>query len=112
MIQAYVAGKYTADNPEDILRNVTTALEAGVKIARARGWMPIVPHTMGLHTASWEAAMCRCRQTIREMRPHHDVMVLLPGWEKSRGAREEKALAEVCDLKVMTLAEAIGEAAL
>ena len=110
MIQAYVAGKYTADNPEDIHRNVTTALEAGVKIAKARGWLPIVPHSMGSHRATWEAAMCRCRQTIREMHPG-DVVLLLPGWEQSKGAREERALAQVCDLKVMTLAEAIGEVA-
>ena len=106
MRQAYVCGPYSAATPDRIRANITRAVLAGLNLSRA-GWFPIVPHAMGPHTATWDEAMERCRATIRALRPVQDVLVVLPGWERSQGSTEEVALARELGVKVRTLAEAL-----
>lgn len=103
MVQAYIAGPYTGAVSE----HVWTALRAAQRVMEARGWLPIVPHVMGPHGATWDAAMERCRESIRGLDPACDCLVLLPGWEDSRGAREERELAMSLGLKVYQLAEVL-----
>jgi hypothetical protein len=107
--QCYVAGRYSG-SPEEVHRNVLTALEAGAKIAEVRGWLPIIPHVQGDHRITWEEALTKCQGTILGLNPCWDMVVLLPGWEESRGARKEKQLAERLGLKILTLEEALGGA--
>jgi hypothetical protein len=38
-----------------------------------------------------------------------DGIVLLPGWEESKGARAEKALGEWMGLQILTLEEALSD---
>ena len=104
--QVYVAGAYTADTRTRTLQHISRALVAGCDLAKA-GLHPIVPHTMGSHRATWEQAMTRCRETIQGLDPACDCLALLPGWEGSRGAVEERALAESLGLPVMTVSEAL-----
>lgn len=52
---------------------------------------------------SWLAYM---RMAVRQVSTV-DVVVLLPGWENSRGARVERELAHGMGLEVLTLAEAL-----
>jgi len=104
--QAYVCSPYTAPTQEKIRANVTRAVLAGLNLSRA-GWFVIVPHAQGPHTATWDEAMERCRSLIQQLRPKQDVVVVLPGWERSLGALEEVALARKLGITVRTLAEAL-----
>lgn len=107
MRQAYVAGSYSHPTEDGIRANIRAALGHAHALTAA-GWMPVVPHTMGLHTATWAEAMERCRSLIRSLDPRRDVLVTLPGWMNSKGAREEVALAKAIGLPVLTVYEAIA----
>lgn len=106
MRQAYVAGPYTSATLDGTRSHIRAALGHAHALVAA-GYMPIVPHTMGLHTASWEEAMCRCRSIIRSLDPKADALVALPGWMNSKGAQEEVALAKAIGLPVLTIYEAM-----
>lgn len=102
--QAYIAGPYTGAVSE----HVWTALRSACIVMQARGWLPIVPHAMGLHHGvTWDEAMGRCREIIRALDPARDCMVLVPGWENSRGACEERDLALSLGLPVHLLSEVV-----
>lgn len=106
--QVYVAGSYSADTRTRTLQHIMAALVAGCALTKL-GFHPIVPHAMGSHRATWDIAMDRCREIITGMDPGQDCLVLLPGWEESRGASEEALLATGLGIPVMTLAECIGQ---
>lgn len=105
--QVYVAGSYTADTRTRELQNVMKALVAAIDLTR-RGYHCIVPHVSGSHRVTWDDAMDRCRTTLRGMDPTRDCLALLPGWEASRGAREERELALSMDLPVYDLGDLSG----
>lgn len=103
--QAYIAGPYSAENPANVRANVWDALHAGIRAAKA-GYLPIVPHSMGPHHGvSWEEAMTRCRDLIRGLEPGRDILVAMPTWADSRGAREEVGLAIELRIPVVQLAD-------
>lgn len=100
--QAYICGPYRG-NPAQVHRNVTRALAVGAWAA-AEGFFPIVPHTMGPHRGmTWEEAMERCRYLLTTLDPARDVLVTVPGWENSRGSREEVGLASVRGIPIIHL---------
>ena len=105
----YVAGAYTADTRTRTLHNIILAQLAGIALARA-GKHPVVPHVSGSHRRNWEEAMRPCRETIQSLDPDLDCVVLMDGWEHSMGAREERDLALSLGVKVLTIADALGEA--
>lgn len=101
--QAFISGAYTDPDHPRVLRNIAAALEAG-RSAAAMGWAPIVPHAMFNHRETdWETAMTRCRALIRGLEPGRDILVALPAWAESRGAREEVALALSLGVEVVQL---------
>ena len=100
MNQAYIAGPYTHESHAQILENVEAALIAGIKVS-AHGYAPIVPHSAGSHRVTWADAMVRCRGIICGMDPARDILVALPNWAESRGAREEVVLAMELGIRVV-----------
>ncbi len=106
--QVYVAGSYSADTRTRELANVMKALVAAIDLTR-RGYHCIVPHVSGSHRVTWDAAMDRCRATIHAMDPNKDCLVLLPGWEASKGACEERDIAYAIGMEVWDLADLSGE---
>jgi hypothetical protein len=106
--QCYVAGSYSADTRTRELQNVMKALVAAVTLTR-RGFHCIVPHVSGSHRVTWEDAMDRCRAIIHAMDPARDCLVLLPGWESSKGAQEERLIALAIGMEVWDLADLTGE---
>ena len=52
-------------------------------------------------SSSWEQAMHRCLSEIT----NYDTVVLLPGWNASRGARLESDVALACGIYVVNLSE-------
>ena len=104
MIRAYLAGAYRAPTPEGISANIALARTAAQELWRC-GYAVLSPHC---NTALFDGvvsdeqflegdiAWLRCA----------DVMVLMPGWEKSEGTRQEIVVAQTCGIPVMTLGEA------
>ena len=114
----YVAGAYTAPTPHGIAENINAAADLAEDL-RAAGFLPYVPHTglagaravgvdlvegegrkqdvfLCLPDLTWDEAMDDCRDLL----PRMDALILVPGWQESRGAKEEKALAEAEGLPV------------
>lgn len=52
-------------------------------------------------SSSWEQAMHRCLSEIT----NYDTIVMLPGWNVSRGARLERDVALACGMRVLELSE-------
>ena len=59
------------------------------------------PATQIPASSSWEQAMHRCLSEIT----NYDTVVLLPGWNASRGARLESDVALACGIHVVNLSE-------
>jgi hypothetical protein len=108
MRQCYICGPYTASTPEANLKNIGQALSHALALTRL-GWNCIVPHAMGSHHATWDAAMARCRDLIRGLDPKTDALVLLPNWRTSQGAQEEVELARSLGIPVLDFYEATVE---
>lgn len=52
-------------------------------------------------SSSWEQAMARCLSEIT----NYDTIVMLPGWNVSRGARLERDVALACGMHVVDFSE-------
>jgi nucleoside 2-deoxyribosyltransferase len=88
----YVAGPITG-MPE----GNRPAFDLAAALLRKSGFQPVIPHDICPNAANWEDAMrsdipvlCTC-----------DAIALLPGHEKSRGARLEHAVARELGLRVI-----------
>ena len=43
--------------------------------------------------------------SVEDFEPFYDLLVLLPGWKQSEGARIEREVAELCGIEVCELSE-------
>lgn len=115
--KAYIAGPITGMDLEEILEN----FRAGVEAASRRGYFVISPIDMDYtldgsvnETPALEDRIKFARRDthiiLNEMRAERgDIIVLLPGWEKSTGAITERALGIWVGLRIQTLDEIRNE---
>ena len=59
----------------------------------------------GMNDMVHEYWMRKCLQALIGDVPHYDVLVSLPGWEDSEGARTEREVAQACGIKCVDLSE-------
>ena len=116
----YISGPYSAGNGRSVEDNIAVARAHAVAAAR-RGWMPFTPH---LNTAHFEIDCPEISNddwiegdlAILRLLPRANAAVLmLPGWEGSRGARLERDWAIHLNLEVFdppTTPEAIPPASI
>lgn len=99
-IIVYVAGKYSAENQDDIKFNIAVARNASIKIWEA-GFTAFCPH---LNTAFFHKD-CKCTREdylkgnlyiLRKC----DALLLLPDWFESEGAKLEYKIAHKSGIPV------------
>lgn len=103
----YISGPFSSPSREIELANTMAAVALG----RSIRWVatPLVPHVTvlpieGIDTQSvWDAAMRECLVYLR----HCEAVLMVPGWETSRGARIERERALEWSIPVFTDPDAL-----
>jgi hypothetical protein len=96
----YISGPYTSRDWSKVAGFVSSALAAGERVARL-GYLVHVPHVALPSGISWDEAMRRCLEDLS----YCDGVILVSGWERSRGAQMERDVALGLGLPVWTLDE-------
>lgn len=96
--------------------NVGAFADAHAMIKEAGAWEvynPAIeylqqPGLEGSHRHSWYMARCVHELTRLQYEcSHYDMLVSLPGWEQSEGARLERDVALACGIEVVDLGEVV-----
>lgn len=98
---AYVFGPYRASTIRGVIENIRAAEQVALALWR-QGWAVICPH---LNTFCFDGAISEDPaidahtwlrgdlEFIDRLRPGHDALVSVPGWEASTGSRGERDAA-------------------
>lgn len=95
---AYIAGKYTDDSTYAIRNNIRRAEEVN-EWAWQNGYAAICPHT---NTAFLDG-LCNYEVWANgdlAILERCDLVILVPGWEDSKGTREEIKFARMCNIPI------------
>ena len=101
MARLYISGPVTGIEDD----NIDAFIAAHERLEDA-GHTATVPHSFIAPGVSWGMAMAVCinRLTVNDgALMLYDGVAMLPGWENSRGAKLEKAVAEACGMECRPL---------
>jgi hypothetical protein len=107
---AYIAGPYRSATPSGIVANIRAAEAVAIELWRM-GFAVLTPH---LNTALMDG-LCPDEVWLKGdlvMLGRCDLLVLVPGWERSSGARAERTHAVLHGIPVYEWASAEDRAAL
>jgi hypothetical protein len=92
LILVYVAGPFSAPTREGVEANIDAAVELGLRVAEI-GLYPVIPHANTRHPAFEKLQPYKfwIEGTVTLMRRACDALILVPKWENSTGATEERA---------------------
>ena len=96
MMKAYIAGPYSSNTETLTLRNIEKARKLSEQLWVA-GFSVFCPH---LNTAHMGGLLPHERFVDGDLEwlKHADILFLLPGWNKSVGAKAEERMAELCEI--------------
>lgn len=97
----YVSGPISGYDPEERIE----AFERAAKRAEAMGYKAVNPMESQMDDRTWEEYM---RRDIKEL-CGCDAILMMKGWEKSKGAKAEKYVAETIGMEVFYMIEKGGE---
>lgn len=95
---AYIAGAYTSDNSYGVCENILRAREVN-KWAWEHGYAGISPH---MNTAFLDG-LCEYQVWATgyiNILERCDLVILVPGWEDSKGTQEEIKFAQMCNIPI------------
>jgi hypothetical protein len=89
---AYVSGKYRGSSPSEIYKNINTARETAIKLWK-KGYAVLCPH---MNTAFLDGVVpdLTFLEADIEMLSRCDFIVIMEGWQESKGAKEEVKYAK------------------
>jgi len=88
----YIAGPYSAKTIRQRDKNIRKAWKVGFELAKL-GYFPITPHSNSAHMDPAQPHDFWIKGDIELMRRAADLVVLIPGWNKSSGAVKEMEAA-------------------
>lgn len=94
----YIAGPFRGETSWEVAENVRAAERVGLEVARL-GYMPLTPHANTAHFDGCLPDAFWLEGTLELLR-RCDAVVLVPGWERSRGTKAEIREAEARKIPV------------
>lgn len=101
----YISGKITAPTREEVLANIDAAARVAGEWMKA-GHSVICPHTNsgGIVDAGYEFTHAEWMKADLMMIARCDALVMVPGWETSKGAKEEHDYATKLGIPIFAAA--------
>jgi hypothetical protein len=105
----YVAGRFTGMDRACVQRNIAEAVAVGLDVARV-GAVPLIPHSNTQHP-NFESLQPYewWIEATKELLRRCDGIIMVPGWEASKGACGELAEAQRLGLAVFMSIEELVE---